>query len=151
MKKPCKCTLFKDWPWDNKRDLLQGLHALMTSTDNLYLWQTEDKCSWCAGLSMVPTSYCSRNVARYDCTWGRQAVIWNEHTARLYIELEKKSRIEIIGSDQTYIGTTAIFTINNEVKNGNMPYMCLHELFYLNTTDNLKSIVSSYKLDQSIE
>lgn len=116
MKKTCKCTLFKDGSWYDKGDLLQGLHALMTSTDDLYLRQTEDKCSWCAGLSMVPTSYCSRDVTRYNCTWGRQAVIWNEHTARLYIELEKKSRIEILGSDQTYTGTTAIFTTSNEVK-----------------------------------
>lgn len=94
-----KSTFFKDGSWDDKRNLLQRFHILVASTNNLYLRQTEDKCSWHAGLSMVPTSYCSRNVTRYNCTWGRQAITWDEHTTRLYFKLEKKSKIKIFGSD----------------------------------------------------
>jgi hypothetical protein len=94
--KKLKCTLFKDGPGNHKRNLLQRFHVLVTSTNNLYLRQTQDKCPWYAGLSMVPTSYCSRDVTRHNCTWGRQVVIWNEYTARLYIKLEKKSIIKLL-------------------------------------------------------
>lgn len=94
-----KCTFFKNGSWDDKRNLLQGFHILVASTNNLYLRQTQDKCSWHAGLSVVPASHCSRNVTRYNCTRGRQAIVWNEHTTRLYFKLEKKSRIKIFRSD----------------------------------------------------
>lgn len=94
-----KCTFFKDGSWDDKWNLLQRFHVLVASTNNLDLRQTEDKHPRHAGLSMVPTSHCSRNVTRYNCTRGRQAIIWDEHTARLYFKLEMKSRIKIIESD----------------------------------------------------
>lgn len=92
-----KRTLFKDGPRDDKGNLLQRLQTLVSSTDDLYLRQTEHECPWCAGLSMVPTSYCPRDVTRYDCAWRRQAVIWDEHTAGLYIKLERKSDLKYLG------------------------------------------------------
>lgn len=98
-----KCTFFKDGSWNDKWNLLQGFHILVAGTDNLYLRQTEDKHSGHIGLSMVPTSYCSRNVTRYNCTWRRKAIIWDEHTTRLYFKLgerkQNKSKIKILGID----------------------------------------------------
>lgn len=82
-------TFLQDGLGDHKGELLQRLHVLVPGTEHTDLWQADHQGPGHGGLVVVPTADGARNVPADDGARGGQAVIRQEHTARLQLQLER--------------------------------------------------------------
>lgn len=82
-------TFLQDGLGDHKGELLQRLHVLVPSTEDADLWQADNKGPRHGGLVVVPAPDGAGNVTADDGARRGEAVIRQEHTARLQLQLEK--------------------------------------------------------------
>lgn len=111
-----KLTFFQDWLWDNKRKFLQRFYVFVSCTQDVDLGQTNDQSGWHEGLVVIPTPHSSGYVSTDDGAGRREAVVGQEHTARLQLQLERGEGVRVIVLAKSSVH--CFWAFSNTIKKG---------------------------------
>ena len=87
-------TFLQDRLRHHKGQLLQGLHVLVSSTEDTDLGQADHQSPRHGGLVVVPAADGAGYVAADDGARGGQAVVGQKHAARLDLQLQGKTSVQ---------------------------------------------------------
>lgn len=83
-------TLLQDRLGDHEGKLLQGLHVLVSGAEDTDLGQADHQSPRHGGLVVVPAAHGAGYVTADDGAGRGQAVVGQEHAARLHLQLRQE-------------------------------------------------------------